>query len=322
MVIAPATANIIGKLAHGIADDWLSTTLLATRAPILVCPAMNTRMFENPIMQDNLNRLKQFGFHVSPTGFGDLACGEHGPGRLLEVEQILELVHLMLSEKNLTGLKVLVTAGPTREHFDPVRFISNPSTGKMGYACARVAARRGAEVILVSGPSSLSEPMGVRTIQVTTAREMEEACLAYYPETDVVIKTAAVSDHGPREVSPHKIKKADQKPTLDLVQSPDILKRLGQEKKRQILVGFAAETRNLVEYAKVKIDEKNLDLIVANDVAQEGAGFGSDTNIVKILFRDGLVQELPRLPKEEVADIILDRVKDLIEARSKNGAPS
>ncbi len=322
VVIAPATANIIGKLAHGIADDWLSTTLLATRAPILVCPAMNTRMFENPIMQDNLNRLKQFGFHVSPTGFGDLACGEHGPGRLLEVEQILELVHLMLSEKNLTGLKVLVTAGPTREHFDPVRFISNPSTGKMGYACARVAARRGAEVILVSGPSSLSEPMGVRTIQVTTAREMEEACLAYYPETDVVIKTAAVSDHGPREVSPHKIKKADQKPTLDLVQSPDILRRLGQEKKRQILVGFAAETRNLVEYAKVKIDEKNLDLIVANDVAQEGAGFGSDTNIVKILFRDGLVQELPRLPKEEVADIILDRVKDLIEARSKNGAPS
>ncbi len=320
VVIAPATANIIAKMAHGIADDWLSTTLLATKAPILVCPAMNTRMFENPILQENLEKLKKFGFHVSPTGFGDLACGEHGPGRLIEVEQILELLGLMLAEKNLKGLKVLVTAGPTREHMDPVRFISNPSTGKMGYACARVAARRGAEVVLVSGPSNLSEPLGVRTIRVTTAREMEEACLAYYPETDVVVKTAAVSDHGPRETSRHKIKKADQGLTLDLAPTPDILRRLGREKKKQILVGFAAETQNLVDYAKIKIREKNLDFIVANDVAQEGAGFGSDTNIVKILHRDGRVQELPRLPKEEVADIIFDRIKDLVEAGQTHGA--
>ena len=315
VIIAPATANIIAKMAHGIADDWLSTTLLATQAPILVCPAMNTRMFENPLLQDNLKRLKQFGFHVSPTGFGDLACGEHGPGRLIEVEQILELTSLMLAEKNLQGLRVLVTAGPTREHLDPVRFISNPSTGKMGYACARVAARRGAEVILVSGPSSLSEPMGVRTIKVTTAKEMEAACLAYYPETDVVVKTAAVSDHGPRHVSPHKIKKGEHTETLELTASPDILKRLGQEKKNQILVGFAAETRNLVEYAALKIKEKNLDFIVANDVAQEGAGFGSDTNIVKLLFRDGRVQELPQLPKEEVAEIIFDRIRDRVKDR-------
>lgn len=315
VVLAPCTANVIAKLAHGIADDWLSTTLLATQAPILVCPAMNTRMFENKIVQANLATLKRYGFHVAPTGYGDLACGEHGPGRLIEVEQILEFVALMLAEKSMSGLKVLVTAGPTREHIDPVRYISNPSSGKMGYACARIAAARGAEVTLVSGPSQLEPPVGARLIKVTTAGEMLDACLAYYDRTDVVIKAAAVSDQGPREINLHKVKKDQLETSLEMTPRPDILKRLGAEKKDQVLVGFAAETQNLVEHAKAKIASKNLDFIVANDVAQEGAGFGSDTNIVKILQPNGHVQELPMLPKDEVAEIIMDRVVEVVQTR-------
>lgn len=320
VVIAPATANIIGKLANGIADDWLTTTLLATKAPILVCPAMNTRMFENKVVQANLNRLKEFGLHVAPTGFGDLACGEHGAGRLIEIEQIIELTHLLVADKDLAGYRILVTAGPTREHLDPVRYLSNPSSGKMGYACARVAARRGAEVILVSGPSDLAEPVGVRTLHVSTAEEMLSACLAYFPEVDAVIKAAAVSDHGPAEISRHKVKKTGRAIDLELTPRPDILQRLGREKKDQLLVGFAAETQHLVENARTKIEAKNLDFIVANDVAQEGAGFGTDTNIVKILSRQGQVHELPLLSKEEVAEIIFDRVLAGLKAkRGSNG---
>jgi len=318
VVIAPATANIIGKLAHGIADDWLTTTILATKAPILICPAMNTRMFENRAVQANLARLKEFGLHVAPAGYGDLACGEHGAGRLIEVEQIIEFTHLLVADKDLAGVKVLVTAGPTREHLDPVRYISNPSSGKMGYACARVAARRGAEVVLVSGPSGLADPVGVRTLHVSTAEEMLSACLAYFPQVDVVIKAAAVSDHGPAEISRHKVKKTGQSIHLELTPRPDILQRLGREKKDQLLVGFAAETQHLVENARAKIESKNLDFIVANDVAQEGAGFGTDTNIVKILSRRGQVQELPLLSKEEVAEIIFDRVLTELKARRGN----
>jgi phosphopantothenoylcysteine decarboxylase/phosphopantothenate--cysteine ligase len=315
VVVAPCTANMIGKIIGGIADDWLSTTILATQAPVLICPAMNTRMFDNRIVQANLARLKEFGFHVAPTGYGDLACGEKGSGRLIEVEQIIEFIQMMLAEKDLTGLKILVTAGPTREHLDPVRYISNPSTGKMGYACARVAARRGAEVVLVSGPSELPPPVGVRLIKVTAAEEMLQACLAYYPQVDVVIKAAAVADHGPRETRRHKIKKSEEAASLELIPRPDILKLLGQQKTCQFLVGFAAETQSLVDHARTKLAEKNLDLIVANDVAQAGAGFGTDTNIVKILSPDGHVQELPLLPKEEVAEIVLDRVLDLVRKR-------
>jgi len=303
LVIAPCTANMIGKLAHGIADDWLSTTVMATRSPVLICPAMNTRMFQNAMLQANLKRLKEFGFHVTPTAFGDLACGEHGYGRLIETEQILETIHLLLADKDMKGVKVLVTAGPTREHLDPVRFISNPSTGKMGYACARVAARRGAEVVLVSGPSNLPLPVGVRTVKVTSAAEMLEACLAEFDQCQVVIKAAGVVDYGPTEESPHKIKKSEDGLKLKLARRP----------------GFAAETQKIIDHARAKMVKKNLDFIVANDVAQEGAGFGWDTNIVNILEKGGHVHELPLLPKEEVAQIILDRVLDLV--RQKEASP-
>jgi len=320
MVLAPCTANMIGKLAAGIADDWLSTAVLATRAPVLICPAMNTRMFENQVVQGNLTRLAARGFHLAPTGVGDLACGEKGQGRLIEVEQILEMIQLILAEKDLPGRKVLVTAGPTREYLDPVRFISNPSSGKMGYACARAAARRGAEVVLVSGPSRLAPPVGVNLIRVSSGREMLEACLAHFDDADVVIKAAAVVDYGSSQTRPHKIKKHEGVTTLELVKTPDILETMGQRKKQQILVGFAAETQKLVEHAQVKMDKKNLDLIVANDVAQEGAGFESDTNIVKILQRHGPIQELPLLTKDEVAGIILDRVLDLLQHREASKA--
>ncbi len=316
VVIAPCTANMIGKLAHGIADDWLSTAVLATRAPVLICPAMNTRMFENSVVQENLSRLKKHDFHVAPTEYGDLACGERGSGRLVEVEQILEMIHLILAPKDLAGLRVLVTAGPTREHLDPVRFISNPSSGKMGYACARVAARRGAEVVLVSGPSRLTPPVGVRTIKVVSAEEMLQACLEHFPDCGVVIKAAGVVDYGPQEESVQKIKKAGrQSLSLELALTPDILRTLSQKKKDQILVGFAAETEKIIEYARVKMEAKNLDLIVANDVALKGAGFETDTNIVKILQPEGPTQELPLLTKEEVAEIILDRVLDILRRR-------
>ncbi|MBW2619066.1 MAG: bifunctional phosphopantothenoylcysteine decarboxylase/phosphopantothenate--cysteine ligase CoaBC [Deltaproteobacteria bacterium] len=317
MVLAPATANIIGKLAHGIADDWLSTAVLATRAPIIVCPAMNDQMFNNPIVVENLKRLADRDFIIAPTDYGDLACGETGPGRLIEPERIVELIHFVLADKNLKNLKILVTAGPTREHLDPVRYLSNPSTGKMGYACARVAARRGAEVTLVSGPSRLAEPVGVTRVQVTTAQEMVEACLARFDDCDVVIKAAGVSDYAPRESSQNKIKKSGKAMTLELNPTPDTLKTLSQKKAGQILVGFAAETENVVEHARAKMEAKNLDLIVANDVAQEGAGFGTDTNIVKILKRGGPVQELPLLTKEEVAEILLDQVRELVQDPSR-----
>ena len=317
MVLAPATANIIGKLAHGIADDWLSTAALATTAPIIICPAMNEQMLKNPAVAENLKRLADRGFTIAPTGSGDLACGETGPGRLIEPERIVELIHFVLADKDLKNLKILVTAGPTREHLDPVRYLSNPSTGKMGYACARVAARRGAEVILVSGPSRLAEPVGVTRVQVTTAQEMVEACLARFDEIDVVIKAAGVGDYAPRESSNHKIKKSGQTMTLELDPTPDTLKTLGRKKTSQVLVGFAAETENVVAHAQAKMEAKNLDLIVANDVAQEGAGFGTDTNIVKILKRGGPVQELPLLSKEEVAEILLDRIRDLARDPSR-----
>ncbi len=315
VVLAPCTANMIGKLANGIADDWISTTIMATTAPVLICPAMNTRMYENPVVQGNLNTLAERGFTIAPTQYGELACGEVGYGRLVEVAQILEMIQLILAEKNLAGLKILVTAGPTREHLDPVRYLSNPSTGKMGYACAREAARRGAEVVLISGPSVLSPPLGVTTIPVNSVEDMLKACLDQFPECDVVLKAAAPVDFGPEIYCPHKVKKDEADLDLRLTIRPDILKTLGERKTHQILVGFAAETRRVIEYAKVKISTKNLDLIVANDIAQEGAGFGYDTNIVKIIHKDGRIQELPMLPKEDVAGIILDRVAEMIRER-------
>lgn len=314
-VIAPCTANVIGKLANGIADDWITTTLLATRAPRLICPAMNSRMFENSIVQENLSRLAAHGYIIAPTGYGALACGEVGAGRLLEPEQILERIEQVLAERDLTGLKFLVTAGPTREFIDPVRYLSNPSSGKMGYACARAAARRGAEVVLVSGPAHLPRPEGVKTIMVTTAEEMLAACLEHFVDCHAVIKAAAVGDYTMAQTLDHKAPKTDRAPTLDLILAPDILFQLGQRKKNQVLVGFAAETQKLIDNASGKMKRKNLDMIVANNIAQEGAGFGTDTNIVKILAPDAPIQELPLLPKDEVADIVIDRAVELIRSR-------
>lgn len=315
VVVAPCTANMIGKLAGGIADDWLSTTIMATRAPVLICPAMNTRMFENPVVQSNLATLAARGFIIAPTAYGELACGETGYGRLIETPQIMENIQLILSEKDLEGQRMIITAGPTREHLDPVRYLSNPSSGKMGYACARQAAMRGAEVVLVSGPTELDPPVGVTTVRVTSAREMLAACLEYYDTSQVVIKAAAPVDFGPRDYCEQKVKKADAELRPELKLQPDILKSLGQRKNGQILIGFAAETENVINNARSKMLSKNLDLIVANDVAQEGAGFGSDTNIVKIIDLSGHVHELPILPKDEVAGIILDRVAEMIRNR-------
>lgn len=315
IVLAPCTANLIAKLAHGLADDWLSTAVLATNSPVIVCPAMNARMYTNRVVQENLKVLEGHGYFVAPTEEGDLACGEKGLGRLIEVERIIELIQYVLADKDLKGLKILVTAGPTREHLDPVRFFSNPSSGKMGFACAKAAARRGAEVVLVSGPSRLADPVGVKTIRVTSAKEMAQACLSYYPDCDAVIKAAGVMDLTPARTSGQKIRKADLSLTMEFSLTPDILEDLGRQKAGQILVGFAAETTDLIAHAKEKMARKNLDIIVANDVSQAGAGFESDTNIVKILHRSGTIQELPLLPKDEVAEIILDRVLEIVRSR-------
>lgn len=313
-VVAPATANIIAKMACGIADDLLSTTLLAAQAPIIVCPAMNTGMYQNPATQENIAKLRGWGVTVMPPAVGMLACGVSGPGRLPEPQQIVEFIGDFFAKRegDMRGLKVLVTAAGTREPIDPVRFVGNRSSGKMGYAIAQAAAERGADVLLVTGPSSLSVPPNVRSEKVETTQEMLDACLAAYPEVDIVIKAAAVADYRPHDVADQKIKKkTDDALTVVMDKNPDILKELGARKSRQILVGFAAETQNLLDNAREKIVKKNLDMIVANDVTAAGAGFNADTNIVKFLFPDGTVQSLEQMPKKEVAERILDTVMQL-----------
>ncbi len=308
-VVAPATANIIAKMAYGLADDLLSTTLLAAQAPIIVCPAMNTGMFENPATQENIAKLQSRGVTVMPPAVGVLACGTSGAGRLPEPPQIVEFISDFFAKRegDMRGLKVLVTAAGTREPIDPVRFVGNRSSGKMGYAVAQMAAERGADVLLVSGPSALTPPANVRTIKVETTNEMLEACLAAYPEMDIVIKAAAVADYRPRDVADQKIKKkTDDALTVVMDKNPDILKTLGAAKTHQVLVGFAAETQNLIDNARDKVVKKNLDMIVANDVTAAGAGFNADTNIVKFLFADGAIQSLDCLPKTEVAQRILN----------------
>ncbi len=307
-VVVPATANILGKVAHGIADDLLSTVLLACTAPVLFCPAMNASMYRHPAVQASIGRLKEMGYHFAEPGTGALACGEEGPGRLAEPEAILEHVGRLLAPKDLAGLTVLVTAGPTREPLDPVRFISNRSSGKMGYAVAAAAAARGARVILVSGPTQLAPPAGVETVWVETAREMLARVREFYPAADVVVKAAAVADYRPAGVSEHKIKKEGETLHLVLEKNPDILATLGREKGRRILVGFAAETEELVPRARRKLEEKNLDLLVANDVTLPGAGFGTDTNVVQLVYRDGRVVPLPLMTKRALAHRILDEV--------------
>lgn len=308
-LVAPATANILAKMTYGIADDLLSTTLLAAQAPIVVCPAMNTGMYLNAATQENIAKLQSRGITVMPPASGHLACGTSGPGRLPEPQQIVEFMSSFFAgrEGDLRGLKVLVTAAGTREPIDPVRFVGNRSSGKMGYAVAQMAAERGAEVLLISGPSALAVPPNVKAIQVESTNEMLEACLAAYDGVDIVIKAAAVADYRPRDVADQKIKKkTDDALTVVMDKNPDILKTLGAKKTHQVLVGFAAETQNLLANAREKVVKKNLDMIVANDVTAAGAGFNSDTNIVKFLYANGDVCELEQMPKVDVANRILD----------------
>ena len=313
-VVAPATANILAKMANGIADDLLSTTLLAAQAPIIVCPAMNTGMYQNSITQENIEKLQKHGVTVMPPAVGYLACGVTGPGRLPEPQQIVEFIDAFFAKKDgdMVGMKVLVTAAGTREPIDPVRFVGNRSSGKMGYAIAQAAAQRGAEVLLVTGPSALEIPPNVNGVKVESTNEMLEACMEAYEKMDVVIKAAAVADYRPRDVADQKIKKkTDDALTVVMDKNPDILKELGARKAHQILVGFAAETQNLLDNAREKIVKKNLDMIVANDVTAAGAGFNTDTNIVKFLFPSGEVRSLEQMAKTQVANILLDTVMEL-----------
>jgi len=318
IVILPASANIIGKIANGIADDFLSTMVMASKAPVLFAPSMNVNMWENKVLQKNVQRLVELGYHFIEPGEGELACHWYGKGRLAELSEVMERVEDLLSPKDLKGEKILITGGPTQEPIDPVRFLTNRSSGKMGYALARVAKRRGAEVILVTGPTSLSIPRrDIKVFPVRTAEEMREAVLAHMGGCSVVIKAAAVSDYRPREVSQKKLKKAESYSSLELEKTRDILEEVGKRKGDRILVGFAAETEDLVANARKKLTEKNLDFIVVNDVTKPGAGFGLDTNQVKLLYPSGEVKDLPLMSKEELSQIILDDVVKILRQKKK-----
>jgi phosphopantothenoylcysteine decarboxylase/phosphopantothenate--cysteine ligase len=314
-IIAPATANVLGKLACGIADDMLTTTVMATTAPVLLAPAMNVNMYRNPIYRENEERLRRHGYRFVDAVKGELACGWEGEGKLQAPEVIFEVVVKALTPPDLAGERVLITAGPTREEFDPVRYISNHSSGKMGYSIARAAWRRGAEVTLVSGPTGLSAPWGVKRVAVESAEEMYQAVMARGRECTIVIKAAAVADYRPVVRAGEKLKKQGDVMTLELVKNRDILTELGQEKGKLLLVGFAAETTDLLTNARKKLEEKNVDLLVANDVTEEGAGFSVDTNIVRLLYRDGRIEEPGILSKDAVANLILDRVAELRKIR-------
>jgi phosphopantothenoylcysteine decarboxylase/phosphopantothenate--cysteine ligase len=309
LLVAPATADILGQFAHGIAGDFLSTLYLATKAPVVVAPAMNVNMWEHPATQENLKSLRARGVHVVDPEEGYLACGMTGAGRLAATEAIVEKVCGVLGLRHdLEGQTVLVTAGPTREDIDPVRFLTNRSSGKMGYAVAEAASRRGARVVLISGPTDLPVPEGVDWVPVRTTEEMRNAVRERAREAQVVIMAAAVSDYRPAAAQSQKFKRGDDHLTLELEPTPDILAELGREKGSRILVGFAAETDHLAENARGKLARKGADMIVANDVTQEGAGFDTDTNIVTLFLRDGREVPLPRLSKFDVANRILDQV--------------
>lgn len=316
LVIVPATANFIAKMAHGLADDLLSTIALANTAPVLVVPSMNTNMFENQIVQNNINMLKGFGCHVMEPDSGLLACGVTGKGRLPELEEIYQEIARLVSPKNdLAEKTVMINAGSTCEDIDPVRFITNRGTGKMGFALAREATARGAQVILVSGPSQLQIPASVKYIPVRSAQEMCEVMLRHQPECDIIIGAAAVGDFRIANVAEQKIKKSEDTHhiILQLIENPDILQELGKRKHENlIMVGFAAETENVLENAKKKIVKKNLDMIVANDVTAEGAGFATDTNIVTIINKTGEANTLPLMSKEDVAAAIIDSIIELM----------
>ncbi|MEJ5251551.1 MAG: bifunctional phosphopantothenoylcysteine decarboxylase/phosphopantothenate--cysteine ligase CoaBC [Armatimonadota bacterium] len=314
LLIAPATANILAKLAYGIADDLLTTLALATQAKLVIAPAMNTVMWQHPATQENVRILEERGARFVYPVEGMLACGDVGAGKLADTPTILQAVEEVLNPP-LRGVRVLVTAGPTEEPIDAVRHISNPSSGKMGYAIAEEAVRQGAEVTLVTGPTLLEPPAGAKTVCVRTAEQMLDACLQMYDQADVVIATAAVSDYRPAEVWQGKRKKGEQEWTIRLVPNPDILRTLGARKGKHILVGFAAETEELLQNAQTKLREKNLDLIVANDVSQEGSGFRTDTNRVTLLWADGSQQALPLMSKREVARHLLEAIRQKLLAR-------
>lgn len=317
-VIAPATANIIGKIASGIGDDLLSTTMIAQNKPTLLCPAMNDKMLANSIVQKNINKLKKCGFAVMECAEGELACKTNGKGRLPDVAEIVEEIEALLTSKDFKGKKILITAGPTEEPLDPVRFITNLSSGKMGYALAIAAHRRGAEVTLISGPTNLPLPSAEKIIKVRTAKEMHKAVMDNYKKVSIIIKAAAVADYCPKESATEKIKKDKKTLSLELKNNPDIIAEVGKNKGGRILVGFAMETQNLLTNALEKLKKKNMDLIVANNLREEGAGFRGDTNIITIIDRTGKSESLEKMTKIEAAEEILNRVQKIINKKGSH----
>ncbi len=311
-MVAPASANVIGKIANGIADDMLTTTIMACKAPKYIAPAMNTNMFENAIVQDNMEKLKRFGYGIIVPATGYLACGDTGAGKLPSEEVLLSYILKELHyEKDMQGKKVLVTAGPTMEAMDPVRFISNHSTGKMGYAIARCAMERGAEVTLITGQTAIEKPPFVKVIPVVSAADMFEAVKEHYADMDYIVKAAAVADYTPEYVATDKMKKSDADMSVSLVRTVDILKYIGEHRKPgQVICGFAMETKDLLENATKKLTSKNVDMIAANNLKVAGAGFGTDTNVITLIRKDG-TKELPILSKEEAARVILDEMMEL-----------
>ena len=317
-LVAPASANVIAKAAHGIADDMLTTTLLACRCPKIFAPAMNTRMYQNPIVQDNMKILERYGMEVVTPALGYLACGDTGEGKMPEPEVLFESIVKALTPKDMSGVKVLVTAGPTREKIDPVRYITNHSSGKMGYAIARAAMLRGADVTLVTGKTDLMPPMGVNTVEIVSAADMAQAVKERAKEQDIIIKAAAVADYRPKYTSDEKMKKKDEDMCIELERTQDILGFLGAHKKEgQFLCGFSMETENMIENSRKKLEKKNLDLIVANNLKEQGAGFGTDTNIVTLLSKEDTIQ-LPIMSKEEVADRLLDYIVEEFHFKKKD----
>ena len=316
VMIAPATANVIAKLAHGLADDMLTTTVLACNCPKIVVPAMNTKMYENPVTQDNLNILRHYGWEVVEPASGHLACGAVGKGKLPEPEALLQVIlHDLAHEKDMAGKKVLVTAGPTQEALDPVRYLTNHSSGKMGYAIAQAAARRGAQVTLVSGPVALKRLPYVETVDVVSAQEMFEAVTTRAAEQDIIIKAAAVADYRPTVVAEDKMKKSDDALSIPLERTQDILGWLGEHRQPgQFLCGFSMETQNMVENSRKKLEKKRVDMIAANNLKVEGAGFGVDTNLLTLITKDGM-DELPMVTKEAAADLLLDSILKRMEEK-------
>ena len=309
VLIAPATANVIAKLANGLADDMLTTTVLACRCPKAIAPAMNTAMYENPVTQDNIEKLRHYGWEIIEPDTGRLACGAVGKGKLADPSRLLEaILHTAADEKDMTGLNVLVTAGPTREALDPVRYLTNHSSGKMGYAIAKAASRRGANVTLVSGPTNLPKPAYIDVVDIESAKDMFDAVSSRADKMDIIIKAAAVADYRPATVADNKIKKSDDDLSIPLERTTDILKTLGADKKPgQFLCGFSMETQDMLENSKAKLTKKNLDMIAANNVKVDGAGFGVDTNVLTLITKDD-IKELPLMSKDEAAESLLDEI--------------